>query len=105
MRWCVTAVVVLLAVPAAGFAPSQSERYELGRRMRAFDVAWEAATEAGRGRAGEVLPRVNSHFLAGRFNEASRVLDLATHALQTEDAPGATTRWAMSLSAFPETRL
>lgn len=79
------ALVALLILP--GFASAQAERYELGRRMKLFETAWEAADEAGRKRAAAILPDATSQFLSFRLTSAARTLDDARFALRSAPTP------------------
>lgn len=79
------ALVALLILP--GFASAQAERYELGRRMKLFETAWEAADEAGRKRAAAILPDATSQFLSFRLTSAARTLDDARFALRAAPTP------------------
>jgi acetyl esterase/lipase len=93
---------LLLAGPLA----AQPERYELGRRLKAFEAAWEKYdTPAGRDRALELLPKLTGQFFAAQFGEAGRTLDLAAYALTTDVGPSAARLWVWSLHATPEARV
>ena len=55
-----TLFVVLLWLGMADFAVAQTERYELGQRLKAFENAWEMQTDpASRERALLILPKVS----------------------------------------------
>jgi predicted esterase len=98
------AVVLLLVLPCAALA--QPERYELGRRLKAFEAAWEKHdNEAARERALAELPKLTKQFFAGQLGEAGRTLDLAAFAIISDARPSLTRQWAWSLYAVPETRL
>jgi predicted esterase len=95
-------LLLFLALPAA----AQGERYELGRRLKAFEAAWEKReAPAARDRALALLPKLTTQFFALQLGEAGRTLDHATHALYTDIGPSAGRQWVWSLSAYPETRL
>jgi predicted esterase len=85
-------------------AAAQAERYELGRRMRAFETAWEAAKPAGRAAALKELPKVTGQFFRLQFGGAGRTLDAARHALAGHPADPETA-WAEALSVAPAARL
>ena len=81
-------------------------RYELGRRMKAFEAEWEKTKDpAAKKRAAAKLEELHSKFLTLRFTEAGRVLDHAVHALHSESNPGSTRQWVTSLIAIPSQRL
>jgi predicted esterase len=107
------AVVVPLGLaamtPAAADPPAPDPflaRYELGRRLKAFEAAWERTDErANRKAAAAKLAEMHQQFLTLRLAEAGRTLDLAALLLHSESPPGANKQWAASLYAAPETRL
>jgi predicted esterase len=103
MRQAVAAIAVLVcALPVA----AQSERYELGRRLKTFESAWEKQpNQVARDRALALLPKVTSQFFSLQLAEAGRTLDLAAFALQADIGPSTSRQWAWSLSAIPESRI
>jgi hypothetical protein len=81
-------------------------RYELGRRMKAFEADWEKTRDpAAKKRAAAKLEELHSKFLTLRFTEAGRTLDHAAHALRSENDPGSTRQWVTSLVPIPAKRL
>lgn len=97
MRVLATLVLIAAASPVV----AQSERYELGRRLRAFETAWDATPDpVARQRALKDLPQVTTQFFSFRFGEAGRTLDLATHALKSDAPLSADALLARSL--FPD---
>lgn len=101
------AALLLVASPAAAqHAGSAADRYELGRRLKAFEAAWEKYDDpAGRKRALAILPQVTGQFFTNQLGEAGRTLDLAAFALQSDAAPSAARQWGWSLVAVPEARV
>ncbi len=98
------AVVLLLAIPTT--VQAQPERYELGRRLKAFEAGWEKFDEpAARDRALALLPNVTKQFFSFKLSEAGRTLDLAAFALSTDVGPSTARQYVWSLYATPETRL
>jgi predicted esterase len=94
----------LLAGANIGIA--QSERFELGRRLRHFEAAWEKYdTDSTRQRAQSRLRPLTNLFFSGRLAEAARTLDRATFALQSAREPSAGQQWAAALKITPHTRL
>jgi len=95
---------LLLAIPAT--VQAQQERYELGRRLKGFEAAWEQFDEsAAHDRALALLPNVTKQFFSLQLGEAGRTLDLAAFALRTDVGPSTTRQWVWSLYAAPTTRL
>jgi len=82
------------------------ERYELGRRLKAFEARWEKVEDAAaRKRAADALVDAHALFLTLRFPEAARVLDRATFALDSDEPPGLARQWVASLMAVPKERI
>lgn len=101
-RFLAVACVVLVA----GSVHAQAERYELGRRLKAFEASWEKHEDAeARRRALAILPAVTAQFFALNLGEAGRTLDRAAFALQTEVGAGVARQWLWSLSPLPATRV
>jgi hypothetical protein len=101
-RFLAVAFLVLSAVPTG----AQPERYELGRRLRGFEAAWEKYdAPLARDRALAGLPKITTQFFAGQLGEAGRTLDLAAYALTTDILPSNGRQFLWSLYATPETRV
>lgn len=103
---------VLLLVPASLRAAEPPAvdlalaRYELGRRLKAFEAKWEKAEDAAaRKRASAKLEEAHAQFLTLRFSEAGRTMDLATHALESDEPPGLAKQLSASLFADPQHRI
>ncbi len=91
-------------VPNLAFA--QPERYELGQRLKAFELAWEAQTDRmARERALVVLPKVTTQFFSLQLGEAGRTLDTARFALVAAEPSTPAVFWWTSLYPLPEKRL
>jgi pimeloyl-ACP methyl ester carboxylesterase len=97
------ALVLVGSMPAPSWA--QAERYELGRRLRQFELAFEQERDpAVRARAYPPMNQAVLSFFALKLGEAGRSMDQARYALQAEP-PGPTQRWADSLYLVLEPRL
>jgi hypothetical protein len=93
----------LLAVTSS--VTAQPQRYELGRRLRAFEEQWERVPgEEARKRYVAPLQQVVTAFFTGRFGEAGLALDQARLALDGAP-PTPARRWAESLALFSASRL
>ena len=98
------ALASLLGLTPSGLL-AQSERYELGIRLKRFEEAWERQPDPdARKRAAAVLPPLTRQFLAMQFGESGRTLDSARHALSPSESSAAE-RWADALAVVPERRL
>ena len=98
-------LLALLLVAAPAFA--QPDRYELGRRIHAFEVAWDehADDPAARKRSAAKVNEAVKNFFSLKLTEVGRSLDEARHALASADPPPAAVRWADSLQVVPESRV
>jgi len=109
----VTPAVLLLFLsilpPAlAADVPLESLRYELGRRLRAFESAFEARRDdpGARRAVAPHLIRATTAFFALRFSDAGRAIDEARLALERGVGPAAPAAlWASGICAIPERRL
>ena len=99
-----TLAILAALLAAADPAAAQAERYELGRRLRAYEAAWELAEPGARVKSYAGLPKVTGQFFGLQLGEAGRTLDEARHVL-TGDEASATVAWAESLFLDPEARL
>ncbi|MCS6776563.1 MAG: alpha/beta fold hydrolase [Chloroherpetonaceae bacterium] len=98
-------VVCALCGLQPGYSCAQTDRYELGLRLRACEDAWEqnARTQSRQGAIPHVQNAVTA-FFTGQFSAAARALDTATSVLISGAEPDAQQLWATSLSLLPEAR-
>lgn len=82
----------------------QSERYDLGRRLKAFETTWEQADEKGRMLAAKTIRPATRQFLTFQLSEAGRTIDQARFALQTPK-PSEFIQWAAALDVVPAARI
>ena len=106
-RFGVFAILGLVTValqPPSAFA--QFERYELGRRLREFEVQWDRVDDAQvKARASQSLKAAVTAFFSLRLGEAGRAIAEARFALRGKVQPAEGERWASSLCIKPEARL
>jgi len=100
-RFCLA--LLLLASPA--FA--QPDRYELGRRVIAFEKAWDEKADdaAAKKRAAPIINRAVQSFFQLNLSNASKFIDEARNALEAPEAASASVRWSEALQIVPETRV
>lgn len=97
-------VLILLLVGPVAYA--QSERYELGARLKAFEAEWDKQTDKdARKRALKGLPDVTGQFFSFQYGKAGQTLDAARFALQSDKPPTDAVLWATSLYPEVKTRL
>jgi predicted esterase len=112
MRAILSGAAVLIFAASAGAQPRPDAaelpalRYELGKRLKRFETAWEKheRPESRRLALGHV-EKLTQQFFAFQFGEAGRSLDRAAFALLSDDEPSTTRQWAWSLYATPEARV
>jgi predicted esterase len=87
-------------------AQAQADRYELGRRLRAFEGRWEQPAEPdARRRAAKALDDSVKDFFRFQFDEAARAMTRAFRLLDGWLAIPEAIRWADSLAIHPSPRL
>jgi predicted esterase len=87
-------------------AQAQPGHYDLGQRLRAFELAWDQTTDpAARRRALPVLKTVVPLLFAGQHPSAARAFDQSRFLLQSATEPAPEQRWATSLVVRPSARL
>ncbi len=90
----------------SGLAQAQPERYDAGRRLIAFEQAWDQQRdEAARKRSIPHMKNALTNFFASKYGEAARYLDAARNSLTSSEPPSECVAWAESLSFRPEKRL
>jgi predicted esterase len=109
-RGAISCPLLLLSVAMAGILSSsmqaQPERFVLGQKLQACEIAWEkGAAPADRARAVEHLKQSVSLFFGFKLGEAGRAMDDARFALESPTAPSPERRWAESLYLRLSTRL
>jgi len=85
---------------------AQTERFELGQRMIAFEKAWDQQNDpAARKRAAAVVQGAVSKFFSLNLTGAGQTLDEARQLLAAAELPAPELRFAESLFAHPEKRI
>ncbi len=77
-------------------ANAQEERYELGKRLRRFELAWRAADRDGRIRCVAPMQEAVQSFFSLRLSTAARELDQAYFAVESANMPSDFERYAIS---------
>lgn len=75
---------------------AQEERYELGKRLRRFELAWHAAAGEGRARCVAPMQQAVQSFFALRLSAAAKELDQAYFSVRSSDPPSDFERYAIS---------
>src|SRR6476620_5915202 len=96
-------LVVFAALPIPAFG--QPGHYDLGQKLRAFELAWDQTPDAAaRRRAIPVLKSVVPLLFAGQIPSAARAFDQSRFLLRRAVEPSAEERWAASLVVRPSAR-
>lgn len=87
-------------------ARAQTDRFELGQRLRACEAAWETQYNGeSRRTAVNHLKQAVQLFFGFKLSEAARELDAARMDLRWPNEPTPFARWAESLFVKPDSRL
>ncbi|MFO0910830.1 MAG: dienelactone hydrolase family protein [Isosphaeraceae bacterium] len=102
-RWIAQLTALLLAsIGAPSIVRAQDARYELGRRVRQFELRWKPDQDPASLRAVvDPLSQAVSRFFRFQFGEAGRALTEAELALAPKSAPSNAELWARSLRLRP----
>lgn len=77
-----------MALPCSALPCSaQSDRYELGKRLRRFEVAWQTAETGRREASTEPMQKAVQSFFSLQFAKAAAQLDAAYFAVRNSAAP------------------
>jgi predicted esterase len=97
---------LLLVLIFTGMASAQSERYELGLRLRQFEKAWDQTTDpVGRKRALAIVKDATNQFFSLKFGEAGKTLDSAKWALRQNNPRTENEIWMASFMMKPDVRV
>jgi predicted esterase len=94
-RWLLAAGLVMFCWPLPATV-AQTERYELGQRLRRFEVAWQTAEPVDRARAVQPLQSAVQSFFSLQLRTAAEKLDDAYLSLLSQQAPPAEQRWIVA---------
>lgn len=83
-RWIGLTLAILASSAMARHAVAQVERYELGQRLRRFEVAWQEAGAERRAAAVEPMNRAVRSFFGLQLRSAAAALDEAWFAVRKE---------------------
>jgi predicted esterase len=82
--------------PVYGQLFRAADRYELGQRLRRFELAWQDADETSRQRSVVAMESAVNSFFRFQLGQAGGQLDQAYLAVRSADAPTPVHRWALS---------
>jgi predicted esterase len=85
----------LLVIPL-DCVEAQTFRYELGRRVKRFELAWEQAEVDARYRSTQPMQAAVTNFFAFKFQKAGRAVDVAFAKVQSATKMPQTGRWALA---------
>jgi predicted esterase len=79
-----------------GIASAQVERYELGKRVERFEIAWQSATPESRARSAKPIAAAVQSFFALQLNKAGELIDQGFLEVTNVSSPTDFQRWALS---------
>lgn len=86
------------------WANAQVERYELGRRLRVFEKAWNAASPTDRQRSTPALRQAVNQFFSFRLGEAGGSITEARYALDSKQNLTPEKRWGEAICLKVQSR-
>ncbi len=99
---CVLLVVVLVF---GNQLEAQTDRYELGRRVKRYEVAWQSAEKAARDRSTQSMQRAVSYFFGLKFQKAGQALDSAFLKIKSAKPASDTSKWTVSRKVTVQKRV
>jgi predicted esterase len=99
--------IPLLLIAAPVFAQAERDRYDLGRRLHAFEATWDEKADdpAAKKRAALHMEQAVTHFKGLDLPGGAQEIDAARRALESADPVPPAVRWADSLQILPETHV
>lgn len=99
-------IVIACWLSSTAWCFAQAERYELGRRLRLLELAFERQNDPqARARAYPHINAAVNSFFAFKFGEVGRNIDLAQRALANKGTVSSAQQWADSVFVILERRL
>lgn len=86
----------VISQPVYGQLFRAADRYELGQRLRRFELAWQDADETSRQRSVTAMESAVNSFFRFQLGQAGGQLDQAYLAVLSADTPSPVHRWALS---------
>jgi predicted esterase len=104
--WLLSVLLLVFEAQTAG-AQQAEIRYELGQRIRAFEMAWDAqANDAEtKKRVAPVVNQAVQNYFRFNFPAVAKTIDQARHLLHSSDEVPGAVRWAEALSVVAESHL
>ena len=84
---------------------AQTDRYELGRRVKRYEVAWQSAEKAARDRSTQSMQRAVSYFFGLNFKKAGQALDSAFLEIQSAQPASDISKWTLSRKVTVQKRV
>ncbi|MBX7165202.1 MAG: alpha/beta fold hydrolase [Pirellulales bacterium] len=106
IRWQLPCLWLLLSACGSSLVLAQDVRYELGHRVREFELAWDRQPSLDeRLKTTPLLKQAVTAFFSMRMTEAARLLDTGTFQLEGRGEPSEALRWTRSLAVTLDRRL
>lgn len=106
-RFAVPFCAALIGLVAFSNAGAQFSRYETGRHLRSFEIAWEQYGRNDEAQKRIVVPLFDAFrgFVSGQWPSACESLDRARYLLASTQMPSTAVQWCDSLSIRPDLRI
>lgn len=101
--WPAVLLVAFLCISSQ--LDAQTDRYELGRRVKRYEVAWQSAETTARDRSTEAMQRAVSLFFGLNFKQAGKALDSALLKIKSADSSSNTSKWIVSRKILVQKRV
>jgi predicted esterase len=88
--------IFTLTLATSSVGQAQEERYELGKRLRRFEQAWQVADRDGRVRCVAPMQEAVQSFFSLQLSVAAKELDQAYFAVRSGEPPSDFERYAIS---------
>lgn len=89
-------VLCLLGIADSTSVAAQEGRYELGRRLRRYELTWDRVADADRVRSTPVMEKAVGSFFSLRWLDAAQALDQALHSLESNQEPSVFKSWVLA---------
>ncbi len=94
--WLLFFLSLSLTITAPSDLEAQTDRYELGRRVKRYEIAWQIADAQSRARSTASMQKAVSSFFALKFKSAARAIDEAHHQVKSKQPLSDLDHWLAS---------
>ncbi|MFT7632741.1 MAG: putative esterase [Mariniblastus sp.] len=98
-------VILVVCLVFGNQLEAQTDRYELGRRVKRYEVAWQSAEKVARDRSTESMQRAVSYFFGLNFQKAGQALDSALLKIKSSQPASEISKWTVSRKVTVQKRV